>query len=66
MTFQIDTSATPAGSLFYRPTELATLLGCTRQTIHNRLKAGVLPSVKVGGHRLIPKSVLESLTATHA
>jgi excisionase family DNA binding protein len=59
-----DSSATPAGSLFYRPTEVAALLGCTRQTVFNRLKAGLLPSVKVGGHRLIPKSALESLTAT--
>ena len=58
-----DISTTPAGSLFYRPAEVATLLGCTRQTVFNRLKAGLLPSVKVGGHRLIPKSAVENLTA---
>lgn len=47
--------------LAYSPGEVAKLLGCTRQHIHNMIARGDLPSVKLGRKRLIPASALTAL-----
>ena len=47
--------------LFYRPAEVALLLGVTRQTVHNYIRAGELPSAKIGNTRLIPQEAVTAL-----
>jgi excisionase family DNA binding protein len=43
----------PANPAFYTVAEAATLLRVTTKTIYRRMDAGVLPSHKTGGKRLI-------------
>jgi excisionase family DNA binding protein len=51
----------PIERLAYSPTEAAQALGCSRQTIYNRLDDGTLRAVKLGGRTLIPATVLAEL-----
>lgn len=54
-------SDAPAHPLAYTPSQLAPLLGCTRQHIHNMLTRGELRSVKLGRKRLIPHAAVAEL-----
>lgn len=47
--------------LAYSPAEAADALGVSRATIHAWVKDGTIPSVKLGGRRLIRRSTLEGL-----
>lgn len=61
-----DDSETSRHPLAYSPSQLAQLLGCTRQHVHNMLKRGELRSVKFGAKRLIPHAaVAELLSGGH-
>lgn len=50
--------------LAYSPAELADALGASRAWVYLRLDDGTIPSVKLGGKRLIRASVLEELLAS--
>lgn len=54
-------SSVDSDRLAYTPEELARALGCTRQHIYNLIGRGELASVKLGGKRLIPRSVVEKV-----
>ncbi|MDR7450138.1 MAG: helix-turn-helix domain-containing protein [Armatimonadota bacterium] len=43
--------------------EAARLLGVSRTTLYNFLQAGRLPSLRLGGRRLIPRRALVALLA---
>ena len=47
--------------LAYSVDETAAQLGCTRTHVHNLIKSGVLPSLKLGRRRLIRREALEAL-----
>lgn len=47
--------------LAYSPAELADALGASRAWVYLRLDDGTIPSVKLGGKRLIRAAVLEEL-----
>lgn len=47
--------------LAYSPAELADALGASRAWVYLRLDDGTIPSVKLGGKRLIRATVLEEL-----
>ena len=49
--------------LAYSPGELAEALGCTREHVHNLIRRGELPSLKLGRRRLIRAEVLHDLLA---
>jgi len=50
---------------FFRAAEIAALTGMSRRTIRRWIEDEVLPSVKVGGARLVAKPDLEAvLSAT--
>ncbi len=49
--------------LAYSSTEVASSLGCTRQHVENLIRAGVIPSLKLGRRRLIRAQVLDDLLA---
>ena len=42
-------------------TETATLLGCSRDTVERRIKAGVIPTVPGMGRVLVPARYFETL-----
>lgn len=46
---------------YHNQTVAADLLGVTRLTIYNWLKAGIIQAVIVGGVRMIPQSEIERL-----
>lgn len=43
----------------YRPSEVAVMLGVSKSTIHNWIKDGLLPAVKVGHVVRIPRAWYE-------
>lgn len=51
----------PDNRLTVTISELAATLGLDRSTIWRRVKAGEIPSVRVGSTHLVPRSWLESL-----
>jgi excisionase family DNA binding protein len=46
---------------FLRPSEVATLLRCSRQTIYSRISNGTIPAVRLDPHSplLVPRRELE-------
>ena len=56
-----DLPKTPLEPAFLTTTDVATVLRLTRQTVHRLLMTGELPSIKLGGSRLIPKHVIDDL-----
>ncbi len=44
--------------LLLRPTEAATVLSIGRSKVYELMRLGLLPSVKIGGARRIPRSAL--------
>lgn len=48
----------------YSPAELADALGASRAWVYLRLDDGTIPSVKLGGKRLIRAAVLDELLAS--
>jgi excisionase family DNA binding protein len=57
---RIGAVATP---LAYSPQEAADALGCSRGFIYSLMDAGQLHSIKLGGRRLIPASVISEMLA---
>ncbi len=49
--------------LAYSSTEIAAAVGCTRQHVENLIRAGVIPSLKLGRRRLVRAQVLDDLLA---
>lgn len=47
------------GIAFLRPRQIAELLGVTERTIRRWIADGTLPSVKLGGARLVARATLE-------
>lgn len=50
-----------AGPRFLRAGALAEMLGLSERTVRRWIAEGSLPSVKMGGARLVPISALEEL-----
>lgn len=48
---------------FLRVEEAAEYLGVARSTLHDQVVRGVVPSLKVGTRRLIPKAALDQWVA---
>jgi excisionase family DNA binding protein len=48
----------------YHVNDAAARYGISRSTIYSLIALGTLPSVKIGGRRLIPRDALEALIAT--
>ena len=44
---------------FFRPRQIAELLGVTERTVRRWIADGTLPSVKLGGARLVARATLE-------
>ncbi len=44
---------------FLRPRQIAELLGVTERTVRRWIAEGMLPSVKLGGARLVARATLE-------
>lgn len=53
----------PIDRVAYSPAELAEALGASRAWVYLRLDDGTIPSVKLGGKRLIRATVLEDILA---
>ena len=49
---------------FLRPRQIAELLGVTERTIRRWIADGTLPSVKLGGARLVARTTLERRLGT--
>lgn len=49
---------------FLRPRQIAELLGITERTIRRWIADGTLPSVKLGGARLVARATLERRLGT--
>ena len=47
----------------YRVNEAVAAYGISRGTIYKLIKSGALPSIRVGGRRLLPADALEALIA---
>ena len=48
----------------YRPRDVGKLFGLSVRTIERWIEAGELPSVRIGGTRLVPKSAIDALLAS--
>ncbi len=48
-----------SAAAFLRPRQIAELLGVTERTIRRWIADGILPSVKLGGARLVARATLE-------
>jgi len=48
---------------FLSVAQCATSLGISKITVYRHVEEGVIPSIKVGGRRLIPYRVIENLEA---
>lgn len=53
----------PVERLAYRAPEVAKLLGVSRTTVFAWVKDGTIPSIRVGGTVMIPRSGLEEWLA---
>jgi excisionase family DNA binding protein len=49
------------GTEYLRARDVAEITGISIRTIRRWIAAGILPSTKVGGARLVPKTALERL-----
>ncbi len=49
---------------FLRPRQIAEMLGVTERTIRRWIADGTLPSVKLGGARLVARATLEQRLGT--
>ncbi len=49
---------------FLRPRQIAELLGVTERTIRRWIAEGTLPSLKLGGARLVARTTLEQRLGT--
>jgi excisionase family DNA binding protein len=49
---------------YYRAREMAVLFGVTVRTVRRRIADGTLPSIRIGGARLVAKADLERLVGT--
>ena len=49
---------------FLRPRQIASLLGVTERTVRRWIADGTLPSVKLGGARLVARTTLERRLGT--
>ncbi len=47
------------GTAFLRPRQIAELLSVTERTVRRWIAEGTLPSVKLGGARLVARATLE-------
>lgn len=54
----MTTTAKPLDRL-YTPMQAARILGCGKTKVYGFLRSGELRSVKLGGHRRIPRSALD-------
>jgi excisionase family DNA binding protein len=61
-----DPKKTPVQPLAMSPADVASALRLTRPTIYKMMRDGVLPSVKLGGNRLIPTKFLTDLLSQAA
>jgi excisionase family DNA binding protein len=59
----VPATATTVDRIAYSPAELADALGASRAWVYLRLDDGTIPSVKLGGKRLIRATVLEEILA---
>ena len=48
-----------AAPAFFRPRQVAESLGVTERTVRRWIRVGTLPSVRLGGARLVSRIVLE-------
>lgn len=55
------TTRHPEATIAFAPAEAARQLCMSRATLYARMKDGTIPSVKIGGRRLIRRDVLERL-----
>ncbi len=49
---------------FFRPRQIAELLGVTERTIRRWISDGTLPSAKLGGARLVARATLDQRLGT--
>lgn len=49
---------------FLRPRQIAEMLGVTERTVRRWIADGTLPSVKLGGARLVARTTLEQQLGT--
>ena len=47
--------------MFYRVTEVAELIGCSRTTIYSLVAAGEIPTVRIGGMLRVPAEAVRKL-----
>ena len=52
-------NTTKAVDRLYSPDQVARILGCGKTKVYAFLRTGELRSVKLGGHRRIPRSALD-------
>ena len=52
------------GTAFLRPRQIAELLSVTERTVRRWIAEGTLPSVKLGGARLVARATLERRLGT--
>ncbi len=48
-----------SATAFLRPRQIAEMLGVTERTVRRWIADGTLPSVKLGGARLVARAILE-------
>ncbi len=53
-----------SAAAFLRPGQIAELLGVTERTVRRWIADGILPSVKLGGARLVARATLEQRLGT--
>ena len=51
----------PVARLFYRPKEAADVLSISERKMRDLIRAGTVPSVRLGRTRLVPVAALERL-----
>jgi excisionase family DNA binding protein len=63
-----EQTSAPAGAcgparMTYKVEEAAALLGVNRNTCYDRIKAGEVPSIRLGRRILVPKAALDRMLA---
>lgn len=51
----------PLPPRWYRPDQVAALVGLSRATIYRRIEDGTIPAVRIGGLYRIPAAALQHL-----
>jgi excisionase family DNA binding protein len=57
--YNASTAPPPAAKILYRAEEAATLLSISRTAVFGLIRAGELPTIRIGGRRRIPRSSIE-------